>query len=299
MKYFLFSTKSNPGLAMKLIEKAPCLAGGKCLISHYKDGEILVHIDENIKGKKVFVLGSTFPPAENTLELIILINTLKENGAKKIIVLMPYFGYGKQDKMKYSGDAMSAKLMANIIDLAGAGKIIALDLHSEMAGSYFKKLKHLSAVDTLAAYFKNIGLKKTVIISPDKGGIERAKRFASCLKIKKIVVIEKYRPKVDENKVIKIKGRVKGRNIIIVDDMTQTGGTLIESAKALKKEGAGDIYIALTHLVPTGPAIKNLEKDRNIKKIVVTDSIKLPPGLYKSKKFEIISCVDIFANNLK
>jgi len=299
MKYFLFSTKSNPGLAMKLIEKAPCLAEGKCLISHYKDGEILVHIDENIKGKKVFVLGSTFPPAENTLELIILINTLKENGAKKIIVLMPYFGYGKQDKMKYSGDAMSAKLMANIIDLAGADKIIALDLHSEMAGSYFKKLKHLSAVDTLAAYFKNIGLKKTVIISPDKGGIERAKRFASCLKIKKIVVIEKYRPKVDENKVIKIKGRVKGRNIIIVDDMTQTGGTLIESAKALKKEGAGDIYIALTHLVPTGPAIKNLEKDRNIKKIVVTDSIKLPPGLYKSKKFEIISCVDIFANNLK
>ena len=299
MKYFLFSTKSNPGLAMKLIEKAPFLAGGKCLISHYKDGEILVHIDENIKGKKVFVLGSTFPPAENTLELIILINTLKENGAKKIIVLMPYFGYGKQDKMKYSGDAMSAKLMANIIDLAGADKIIALDLHSEMAGSYFKKLKHLSAVDTLAAYFKNIGLKKTVIISQDKGGIERAKRFASCLKIKKIVVIEKYRPKVDENKVIKIKGRVKGRNIIIVDDMTQTGGTLIESAKALKKEGAGDIYIALTHLVPTGPAIKNLEKDRNIKKIVVTDSIKLPPGLYKSKKFEIISCVDIFANNLK
>ena len=299
MKYFLFSTKSNPGLAMKLIEKAPCLAEGKCLISHYKDGEILVHIDENIKGRKVFVLGSTFPPAENTLELIILINTLKENGAKKIIVLMPYFGYGKQDKMKYSGDAMSAKLMANIIDLAGADKIIALDLHSEMAGSYFKKLKHLSAVDTLAAYFKNIGLKKTVIISPDKGGIERAKRFASCLKIKKIVVIEKYRPKVDENKVIKIKGRVKGRNIIIVDDMTQTGGTLIESAKALKKEGAGDIYIALTHLVPTGPAIKNLEKDRNIKKIVVTDSIKLPPGLYKSKKFEIISCVDIFANNLK
>jgi len=299
MKYFLFSTKSNPGLAKELIKKAPCLAGGKCLISHYKDGEILVHIDENIKGKKVFVLGSTFPPAENMLELIILINTLKENGAKEIIVLMPYFGYGKQDKMKYSGDAMSAKLMANIINLAGADKIIALDLHSEMAGSYFKKLKHLSAVDTLAAYFKNIGLKKTVIISPDKGGIERAKRFASCLKIKKIVVIEKYRPKVDENKVIKIKGRVKGRNIIIVDDMTQTGGTLIESAKALKKEGAGDIYIALTHLVPTGPAIKNLEKDRNIKKIVVTDSIKLPPGLYKSKKFEIISCVDIFANNLK
>jgi len=298
MKYFLFSTKSNPGLAMKLIEKAPCLAGGKCLISHYKDGEILVHIDENIKGKKVFVLGSTFPPAENTLELIILINTLKENGAKKIIVLMPYFGYGKQDKMKYSGDAMSAKLMANIIDLAGADKIIALDLHSEMAGSYFKKLKHLSAVDTLAAYFKNIGLKKTVIISPDKGGIERAKRFASCLKIKKIVVIEKYRPKVDENKVIKIKGRVKGRNIIIVDDMTQTGGTLIESAKALKKEGAGDIYIALTHIVPTGPAIKNLEKDRNIKKIVVTDSIKLPPRIYKSKKFKIISCVDVFVNNL-
>jgi len=299
MKYFLFSTKSNPGLAMKLIEKAPCLAEGKCLISHYKDGEILVHIDENIKGRKVFVLGSTFPPAENTLELIILINTLKENGAKKIIVLMPYFGYGKQDKMKYSGDAMSAKLMANIIDLAGAGKIIALDLHSEMAGSYFKKLKHLSAVDTLAAYFKNIGLKKTVIISPDKGGIERAKRFASCLKIKKIVVIEKYRPKVDENKVIKIKGRVKGRNIIIVDDMTQTGGTLIESAKALKKEGAGDIYIALTHIVPTGPAIKNLEKEKNIKKIVVTDSIKLPASLYKSKKFKIISCVDVFTNNLK
>ncbi|MFA4834366.1 MAG: ribose-phosphate pyrophosphokinase [Patescibacteria group bacterium] len=299
MKYFLFSTKSNPGLAKELIKKAPCLAGGKCLISHYKDGEILVHIDEDIKGKKVFVLGSTFPPAKNMLELIILINTLKENGAKKIIVLMPYFGYGKQDKMKYSGDAMSAKLMANIIDLAGAGEIIALDLHSEMAGSYFRKLKHLSAVNTLAVYFKVIGLKKIIIISPDKGGVERAKRFASNLKIKKIVVIEKYRPKVDENRVTKIKGRVKGRNIIIVDDMTQTGGTLIESAKALKKMGAGDIYVALTHLVPTGPAVKNLEKDKNIKKIVVTNSIRLPASIYKSKKFEIISCVDVFANNLK
>jgi len=299
MKYFLFSTNSNPGLAMKLIKKVLCLAKGKCLISHYKDGEILVHIDENIKGKKVFVLGSTFPPAENMLELIILINTLKENGAKEIIVLMPYFGYGKQDKIKYSGDAMSAKLMANIIEFAGADKIIALDLHSEMAGSYFKRLKHISAVDILAAYFKDIGLKKIVIISPDKGGRQRAEQFAGNLGIKKIVVIKKYRPKVDENKVIKIKGQVRGRNIIIVDDMTQTGGTLIESVKALKKIGAADIYIALTHIVPTGPAIKNLEKERNIKKIVVTDSIRLPLKIYKSKKFKVISCVDVFVNNLK
>ncbi|PIR05893.1 hypothetical protein COV56_00430 [Candidatus Kuenenbacteria bacterium CG11_big_fil_rev_8_21_14_0_20_37_9] len=299
MKFFLFATHSNPNLSQKIIKKARWLRQGKCKISHYKDGEILVHIDEKVKGKKVFVLGSTFPPAENVLELIILINALKENGAQNIAVLIPYFGYGKQDRIKYSGDAMSAKLMAKIIEDAGANKIITLDFHSHRVEEYFEQtIKHLSAVGLLVDYFKKLKLGEVTIISPDQGGIKRAERFASMLGTKNFVVIDKFRPQVDQSKIIKIYGEVKNQNCVIVDDMTQTGGTLIETAKILKQKGARDIYAVLTHLVATGPAVKNLKKDKLIKKIIFTNSVEAPEGLIKSKKFEMISCEELLVKNL-
>jgi len=315
MKYFLFPTHSNLGLAQKIISKSKHLTQGKCKITHYQDGEILVHINGQVKHKKVYVLGATFPPAENVLELIILINTLKENGARKVVALIPYFGYGKQDRKKYSGDAMSAKLMANIIELAGASEIIALDLHSQLVKKYFsKKITNLSANQLLAEYFLHCHCEERpeeatwqsrrklnndwTVIAPDKGGIKRAQAFAKHLKIKNIAYIEKFRPQIDQSKIVNLTGDVKGKNCIIVDDLSQTGGTLIEGAKFLKKKGAGDIYVVLTHLVATGPVVKNLNKEKNIKEIIITDSIKLPVGIRKNKKFGVVSCAELFSHKL-
>lgn len=298
MKYHLFATHSNPLLPQEIIKKSNKLIRGKCKISHYKDGEILVHLDEKVKDKKVFVLGSTYPPAENVLELIILINTLKENGAKEIVVLIPYFGYGKQDRIKYSGDAMSAKLMAEIIQLAGAKEIIALDLHSQLVKKYFANIINLNANQLLSSYFADINKEEYVVVAPDMGGVTRAKKFAKELGIKNVAIIEKSRPKIDESKVVKMTGKVKDKNCVIVDDLSQTGGTLIKGAKYLKTKGAKDVYVVLTHLVATGPVIKNLGKDRNIKKIVTTNSIDLPKKIYKSKKFEVKSCADVFIKNI-
>ena len=299
MKYYLFATHSNPNLLNELVKKSNKLVRGKCKISHYKDGEILVHIDEKIKGQKVFVLGSTFPPAENVLELIILINTLRANGAKKIVALIPYFGYGKQDRIKYSGDAMSAKLMAKIIEDAGASEILALDLHSQRVAEYFKvKITELQAKTILAKALKKLQLKNLVVLAPDLGADERSKKFAKELGVKNLAAIKKHRPRVDEALVINLKGEIKNKNIIIVDDMSQTGGTLTKVADFLKAKGAKDIYVALTHLVATGPVVENLKREKNIKKIFTTNSIVSASDFKGDKKFEIISIAELFVKNI-
>ncbi|HRY63670.1 MAG TPA: ribose-phosphate diphosphokinase [Patescibacteria group bacterium] len=300
MPNFLFSTHSNEELAGEILHKkshgrGTRLKKGKCIISHYKDGEILVHIDEKIKGQKVYVLGSTFPPAENMLELIILINALKANGAGKITVLIPYFGYGKQDRKKYSGDAMSAKLMAKIIEDAGAGEIVALDLHSRQVAEYFRvKITELKAQELFVEKIKKLKLKDLVVLAPDMGADERSKKFAQALGVKNLANIEKHRPHVDEAKITKFTGEVKDKNIIIVDDLSQTGGTLIQAAKILKAKGAKDIYVALTHLVATGPVVANLRQEKNIKKIFTTNSIVSAKDFRGDKKFEVISVAGLF-----
>jgi ribose-phosphate pyrophosphokinase len=299
MSNFLFSTHSNEELAGKILRKTKKLKKGKCIISHYKDGEILVHIDEQVKGKKVYVLGSTFPPAENMLELIILVNALKANGAQKIIALIPYFGYGKQDRIKYSGDAMSAKLMVKIIEDAGASEIVALDLHSQQVAEYFRvKVTELQAREILSRAIKKLKLKNLVVLAPDLGADERSKKFADELGVKNLANVEKHRPRVDEAKITKFTGEVKDKNVVIVDDLSQTGGTLIEVAKFLKAKGAKDIYVALTHLVATGPVVANLRGEKNIKKIFTTNSITSAKDFHSDKKFEVISVAKLFGKSI-
>ncbi|NMB48513.1 ribose-phosphate pyrophosphokinase [Candidatus Kuenenbacteria bacterium] len=304
MANFLFSTHSNEELAGEILRnqsrgRGTRLKKGKCIISHYKDGEILVHIDEKVKGKKVYVLGSTFPPAENMLELIILINALKANGAGKIIALIPYFGYGKQDRIKYSGDAMSAKLMVRIIEDAGASEIVALDLHSQQVAEYFRvPITELQARAILAEAIKKLKLKNLVVLAPDLGADERSKKFADELGIKNLANVEKHRPKVDEAKITKFTGEVKNKNVVIVDDLSQTGGTLIAVAKFLKAKGAKDIYVALTHLVATGPVVANLRQEKNIKKIFTTNSIVRASDFKKDKKFVVLSVAELFGKSI-
>lgn len=270
----IFTTTSNSKLAKSVASKSG-IRLGKCDISKFSDKEISILVKEKVKGKKVFCLGSSFPPADNLLELLILINTLKVNGAKKITAIIPYFGYSRSDYIYTPGASLNAKLMAEMVKLAGADKVIVVDLHSKNVEKFFTvPLARLSAMPILAEATRKMKIKDMAIASPDLGGVDRAKEFAKILGIKNIIKIEKCRPKPDQARVTKIEGDIKNKNVIIVDDMIQTGGTVINAAAALKKKGAKDIYVAATHMLYTGPAVANLLKTKNIKQVLATNTVQ-------------------------
>jgi len=297
MKKLIFYTNSNIVLAKK-VANISGLQIGRADIKKFADGEISVLIKEKIKNKEIYVLGSNFPPADNLLELLILIHTLKVNGAKKIKLIIPYFGYAKADHIDPPGSTLAAKLMVKLIEQTGVDEIIAIDLHSLLVEKFFKKsLLHLSAIPILADYFKKKRIKNLAIASPDFGGIKRASEFAKILKINQIITIKKYRPAFDQVKVQQILGEVKGKNIIIIDDMIQSGKTIIKAVQALKKKGAKDIYVAVSHLVFSGPSIPLLIKNKSIKQVVFTDSI-----LPKSKlplKFKKLTITNLISSIIK
>ncbi len=296
MKKLIFATQSNKKLARKIAKEKKFVLG-KVKIGRFADGEISVFLKEKVKRKKVYVLGSTFPPAENALELLILINTLKENGAKKIIVIIPYFGYAKADHIDPPGSALTAKLMAQAIELAGADEVRVVNLHSKQGEKFFKvRLKHLSVMPLLADYFKKKKIKNLAIASPDLGGVKRAKEFAKELKNKDLIKIKKYRSAPDKAKVSEVVGEVKGKNVVIVDDMIQSGGTIIKAVRALKKQGAKDIYVAVAHLVFTGPSVALLNKEKNIKQVVLTNTIS--PTIKLPQKFKKVLIDDLIIDNL-
>ena len=296
-KKTIFSTNSNSRLAKTIANKTGLLLG-KCEIKKFADKEISVRIKERVKGKSVYVLGSSFPPADNLVELLILVHTLKVNGVKKINLVMPYFAYAKADHVDLPGTSVTAKLMAEAIELAGADKVITIDLHSKRVEKFFKKpLKNLSAITILANYFNKKRINNLAVASPDLGGVGRAKQFAKVLGINKIITIEKRRSSFGKIKVIRVLGEVKGKNVIIVDDMIQSGATIIKAVRALKKQGAKNIYVAVTHLVSSGPSIPLLVKERAIKQIVVTDTI--PAKTKLPSKFKRLSVTGLLSEVIK
>jgi len=297
MKKLIFYTNSNIALAKKIANKSG-LQIGKADIKKFADGEISVLIKEKVKNKEIYVLASSFPPADNLLELLILIHTLKVNGAKKIKLIIPYFGYAKADHIDPPGASLAAKLMVKLIEQAGVDKIIAIDLHSKRVEKFFKKpLIHLSAIPILAEYFKKKRIKNLAIVSPDLGGVKRAEKFAKILKIDKIITIKKYRPSFDRVKIEKILGEVNKKNIIIVDDMIQSGKTIIKAVEALKKGGVKDIYVAVSHLVFSGPSVSLLAKNKNIKEIIFTDTIS--PTSKLPLKFKNLSILNLITSTIE
>lgn len=292
----LFSTNTNPGLAKKIANKTK-LRLGKANVGRFADQEISVLLKENVKGKEVFALGSSFPPGDNLLELLILIHTLKVNGAKKVIAIVPYFGYSKADHINPPGATLSAKLMAETIQLAGADRIISINLHSKLSERFFKiPLLHLDAIPILAEHFATMEIKDPVVISPDSGGITRARKFAKIINVRQVIAIKKCRPRFDQVKVLKVMGNVKNKNVVIVDDLIQSGGTLIKAAQALKKEGAQDIYVAAVHLVSTGPCVELLSQSKEIKQVIVTDTMPYPKKL--PVKFHMVSVDKLIAQKI-
>ncbi len=270
----LFALNSN----MKLAEEIAQIIGvqlGKCSVSRFSDGEIQINIEESIRGGDVFVIQSTSAPVnEHLMELLIMIDALKRASAKTINIVMPYYGYARQDRKARSREPITAKLVANLLETAGASRVITLDLHAPQIQGFFDvPIDHLMGVPILADYFKNKNLQDIVIVSPDHGGVTRARRLADRLKAP-IAIIDKRRPKPNVAEVMNIVGQVEGKTAILIDDIIDTAGTITLAANALVENGATEVYACCTHPVLSGPAIDRIQNSK-IKELVVTNSIAL------------------------
>jgi ribose-phosphate pyrophosphokinase len=272
----VFSLNSNVELAEE-IAKVIGIELGKCSVTRFSDGEIQINIEESIRGCDVFVIQSTSAPVnEHLMELLILVDALKRASAKTINLVIPYYGYARQDRKARSREPITAKLVANLIETAGATRVITLDLHAPQIQGFFDiPIDHLMGVPILADYFKKKNFAKDiVIVSPDHGGVTRARKMAERLKAP-IAIIDKRRPRPNVAEVMNIVGNVEGKVAILIDDIIDTAGTITLAANALAESGAAEVYACCTHPVLSGPAISRIENSI-IKELVITNSIDLP-----------------------
>ncbi|WP_199623928.1 ribose-phosphate diphosphokinase [Paenibacillus alkalitolerans] len=273
-KLKVFTCNSNPKLAQEIAEYiGTCLGDSETL--RFSDGEISVRINESVRGSDVYVIQSTSAPVnEHLMELLVMVDALKRASAKSINVVMPYYGYARQDRKARSRDPITAKLVANLIETAGAHRVIAMDLHATQIQGFFDiPVDHLLGVPILGAYFKEKQLDDVVVVSPDHGGVVRARKLADYLNVP-LAIIDKRRPEPNVAEVMNIIGEVNGRTAIIIDDIIDTAGTITLGANALIKYGAKEVYACCTHPVLSGPAMKRLENS-SIKEIVVSNTIPI------------------------
>ncbi|WP_315600312.1 ribose-phosphate diphosphokinase [Abiotrophia defectiva] len=283
-KLKIFSLSSNRPLAEKIAE-AVGLELGKISISRFSDGEVKVNVEESIRGAHVYIVQSTSDPVnDNLMELLIMIDALRRASAKTINVVMPYYGYARQERKAQSREPITAKLVANMITIAGADRVLTLDLHAPQIQGFFDiPVDHLIGVPLLADYFLEKGLfgEDVVVVSPDHGGVVRARKLADFLK-SPIAIIDKRRPRPNVSEVMNIIGDVAGKKCIIIDDMIDTAGTITLAAAALLDKGADSVYACCTHAVLSGPAVERLDES-DIKEVIVTDSIQQPEGRHLDK----------------
>ncbi|MFB9273884.1 ribose-phosphate diphosphokinase [Cohnella cellulosilytica] len=284
----LFSCSSNPDLARSIAGYIGVELGNVTL-SRFSDGEIHVQLDDSVRGSDVYVVQSTSAPVnDHLIELLVMVDALKRASAKTINVVVPYYGYARQDRKARSRDPITAKLVANLIETAGAHRVIAMDLHAMQIQGFFDiPVDHLLGVPILGDYFHNKQLASPVVVSPDHGGVVRARRLADTLQAP-LAIIDKRRPEPGVVEVMNIIGDIRGRTAILIDDIIDTAGTIALAANALKEAGAGDIYACCTHPVLSGPAIERLEASPLVE-IVVTDTIPLkqPCGTDKVKVLSV------------
>jgi ribose-phosphate pyrophosphokinase len=271
---------------------------GACTISRFSDGEIHLRLDESVRGCNVFVIQSTCAPVnENLMELLVVLDSLKRASAKTINVVMPYYGYARQDRKARSRDPITAKLVANLIKTAGADRVIAMDLHAMQIQGFFDiPVDHLLGVPILGDYFYEKELEKPVVVSPDHGGVVRARRLADSLNAP-LAIIDKRRPEPNVVEVMNIIGDVAGRTAILIDDIIDTAGTIALAANALKEAGAAELYACCTHPVLSGPAMERLEASP-LKEIVVTDTIPLREDRACSK-IRVLSVAPLIGEAIK
>ena len=290
---------SNPKLC-KDIAKTLKLKLVNTNIKRFADDEIYVEINENIRGNTIFVIQSTSNPAnDNLMELLICIDALKRSSAKNITAVIPYFGYARQDRKVVPRTAISAKLVSDLITNAGANRILSVDLHAGQIQGFFNiPVDNLFATPIFARHIKKkINLNNLICVAPDVGGVERTRALSRRLNTS-IAIIDKRRPAPGKSEVMNIVGSVKNKNCVIIDDIIDSGGTIVNAAKALKDKGAKDVYVYITHAVLSGQAADKIEKSQ-IKKLITTDTIDNLKKIKNTKKIEIISIAPMISEAMK
>ena len=288
----IFSGNSNPALANKICEYLN-LSLGNAQVKTFSDGEIQIEIDENVRSKDVFVIQSTSVPVNDHLvELLLMIDALKRSSASRITAVIPYFGYARQDKKVAPRVPISAKLVANMLTIAGANRIITMDLHAGQIQGFFDiPVDNIFAAPLLLDYIGNQFNADLVVVSPDAGGVERARAFAKRLDAD-LAIIDKRRSAPNQAKAMAVIGDVKDKVAVILDDMVDTAGTLTEAADALKQGGAREIHACCAHAVLSGPAIERIS-DSELKSMVVTDTIPLTAKAAACRKIVVISIAEL------
>jgi ribose-phosphate pyrophosphokinase len=269
-------------------------------IKRFADGEIYIEINENIRGNSVFVIQSTSNPAnDNLMELLLIIDALKRSSAKNITAVIPYYGYARQDRKVAPRTSISAKVVANLLTNAGASRIVTVDLHAgQIQGFFDMPVDNLFTTPLFAKYIKRKFKSKNLIcVSPDVGGVQRTRGLATRIKAD-LAIIDKRRPKPGKSQVMNIIGNVKGKTCIIVDDIIDSGGTIVNAVSALKKAGASDVYIFITHAVLSGEAVEKIKKSK-IKKLIITDTIDNSQKIKNNNKIEVLSISSLMAEAIK
>lgn len=267
---------------------------GKCSIQTFSDGEIWVKYNENVRGSDVFIVQSTIPPADNLMELLIMIDAAKRASARRVTAVIPYFGYARQDRKDQPRVSITAKLVANLITEAGADRVITMDLHaSQLQGFFDIPVDHLYGSAVFMKKFRHMKIPDLAVASPDVGGIKMARAYAKRLHCG-LILIDKRRPKPNVAEVMNIIGEVKDKNILIIDDLIDTGGTFVNAVNALKENGAREIYGACTHAVFSGESVERINKSP-LTKLFVSDTL---PMTHHSKKVEVVSVSGLFAESI-
>ena len=269
-------------------------------IRNFADGEVYVEINENIRGNSIFIIQSVSSPAnDNLMELLLCIDALKRSSAKNITAVIPYFGYARQDRKVVPRTSISAKLVSNLITKAGADRIVTVDLHAGQIQGFFDiPVDNLFATPIFARHIKKkIKTKNIICVAPDVGGTERARALGKLLNIG-LAIVDKRRPKAGQSQVMNVIGDVKGKNCVIVDDIIDSGGTIVNAAKALKNRGAKDVYVYITHGVLSGDAVKKI-KGSVIKNLVITDTIDNNNKIKGAKNIEVLPISGLMGEAIK
>ena len=269
-------------------------------IKKFSDGEIYIEIKENIRGNSIFIVQSVSSPAnDNLMELLLCIDALKRSSAKNITAVIPYFGYARQDRKVAPRTSISAKLVSNLITKAGADRVVTVDLHAgQIQGFFDLPVDNLFATPIFARHVKrNIKDKNLICVSPDVGGVERSRALARKLDIG-IAIIDKRRPAPGKSQVMNVIGNVKNKTCIIIDDIIDSGGTIVNAAQALINRGAKEVHVYITHGVLSGEAVEKIKKSK-IKKLVITDTIDNSDKVKKAKNIEVLSIANLLGEAIK
>ena len=290
----IFSCTQSEDLAYKIADKFG-ISMGNVTFSHYSDGEFQPSFEESVRGSRVFIIGSTHPSSDNLMEMLLMLDAAKRASARHITAVLPYFGWARQDRKDKPRVPIGAKMIAKILETAGATRIITMDLHADQIQGFFEKpVDHLFASTIFVPYLESLNLDNLTIASPDMGGSKRAYAYSKFLK-SDVVICYKQRQKANVISHMELIGDVKGKNVVLVDDMVDTAGTLAKAAELMIERGAKSVRAVCTHGILSGDAHERIENS-SLEELIITDSI---PSKKSSPKIKILSCAELFASTMK